>query len=536
MTEQLELLAKLETYVGAAFVAFYGYERFRKPPAEPGARRMAYPSRATTTAASYYTAVVLYCGIGVMVYGTLLFSPSVLEKIGALVPQLGAELPDVLRQSPSVVVALLLTVLLSKVPALAVLDDFVRTRLQHMAAIPHEVRRLAVELRRASFRPASEDEYAEIAPALLAQGFDEVDLRFASGDTLLARWFRLATLMRRIEGWEAEGGLREYFIECPGELDALRERYTEVGAKVRRAYGLTQGPNGETPDARAAATLAAYRDDVTAALDALVRDVYDALSRAVLLGEYTEQRRARRLIALGFPVQVQQVGHIPLNSLMLLFTLGSVLFLFVFNVVPSRRRPNETPVDTLLRSVMIAAIYCVSVWCAIGPKTHWAAARRAPGAARPCCAYFLSALVAAAAGAMVSFTVKVVYHASLTEASTRFVQSLPWTLLTFAMAYAVAVLADDEPADLAALGLGHRPLWLVEALAMVATMVPVSMLVYRLLLDTTPAQYVPGLGQVLTIVVIVSFAIGALVPSWYRHAPSATATPRLAAAPAPAAG
>jgi hypothetical protein len=104
----------------------------------------------------------------------LLFSPSVLEKIWALVPQLGDEVPGALQHSPSVVVALLLTVLLSKVPALAALDDFVRTRLQHMADIPHEVRRLAVELKRASFRP-SEDEYAEIA-ALLAQGFDDADV------------------------------------------------------------------------------------------------------------------------------------------------------------------------------------------------------------------------------------------------------------------------------------------------------------------------------------------------------------------------
>ena len=35
MTDQLELLTRLETYVGAAFVAFYGFERFRKPPSEP---------------------------------------------------------------------------------------------------------------------------------------------------------------------------------------------------------------------------------------------------------------------------------------------------------------------------------------------------------------------------------------------------------------------------------------------------------------------------------------------------------------------
>ena len=38
MDQQLELLAKVETYIGAVFVAFYGFERFRKPPSEPGAR------------------------------------------------------------------------------------------------------------------------------------------------------------------------------------------------------------------------------------------------------------------------------------------------------------------------------------------------------------------------------------------------------------------------------------------------------------------------------------------------------------------
>jgi hypothetical protein len=190
----------------------------------------------------------------------------------------------------------------------------------------------------------------------------------------------------------------------------------------------------------------------------------------------------------------------------------------------------------LLRSVMIAAIYCVSIWCAIAPKRHWAAARRAPGAARPCAAYFLSALAAAVAGAAVSLTVKVLYHASLAEGWTRFGQSLPWTLMTFTVAFAVAALADNEPGDLAVLRLGHRPLWVVEAVAMVAIMVPVLLLVYRLLLDTTPGGRVPALGQVLTIVVIVSFTIGALVPSWYRQAPVTSAARRLAATPAPAAG
>ena len=406
MVDQLDLLTKLETYVGALFVAFYGFERFRKAPSEPGARKAAYPSRATTTAASYYTAVLLYCGIGVVLYGTLLFSPSVLEKIWALVPQLGAEVPSALRQSPSVVVALLLTVLLSKVPALAALDDFVRIRLQHMAAIPYEVRRLAVELRRAPYRPAGEEERAEVAAELVAQGFDEKDVRVDGGDTLLARWIRLVTLMRRIEAWEAEGNLRDYFADCPGELDGLRERCKEIGTKVRRAYGLARRPASEAggaadpagaTDARAVAMLAAYRDDVTAGLDALLRDLHDAISRAVLLCEYTEHRRVRRLGALGFEFEIHHVGAISLNTLMLLFTAGSVLFMFAFSVLPSRRA-TETPVDLVLRSVMIAAIYCVSLWCALAPKTHWAWARRGTGTARPWGVYLASALAAAVGG------------------------------------------------------------------------------------------------------------------------------------------
>lgn len=528
MTEQLELLARVETYIGAVFVAFYGFERFRKPPAEPGARQTAYPSRATTTAASYYTALVLYCGIGVLVYAGLLFSPSLLEKIWILVPQLGDEVPAALQHSPSVVIALLLTVMLPRVPVLASLDEFVRTRLQHMAAIPYEVRRLAVELKRATFRPASEEEYAEMLPGLMAQGFDEVDVRYATGDNLLARWLRVETLMHRLEAWEADGGLRDYVADCPGELEALRERREGLAAKVRRAGDLGRGPEGQAVDTRMLATLTAYREDVAAALDGLLRDLNDAISRAVLLGEYTEQRRIRRLGMLGFVMQMPAGGRVSLNSLMLLFTAGSVLFLFFFNVMPSRR-PEETPVDMVLRSVMIAAIYCVSIWCALGPKSHWLGARRRPGEARPWCAYLVSALAAAVAGAGVNLGVKLLYHASVTEALTRFQQSLPWTLMTFAVAYAVAALADDEPGDFAAIGLGKVPLRLVEAEIMLVIMVPVSLLVYHFLLDTTPISRIPPLSQVLTLTVIVSLSIGALVPSWYRQAPSAMAAPRLTA-------
>jgi hypothetical protein len=50
-----------------------------------------------------------------------------------------------------------------------------------------------------------------------------------------------------------------------------------------------------------------------------------------------------------------------------------------------------------------------------------------------------------------------------------------------------------------------------------------------------PPERTPALFLVLTTTVVVAFAIGALVPSWYRHSPRRTSNPGLTAGPAAAA-
>lgn len=534
MIQNIGLLLSLESLVGAAFVVFYAFDRFGKPPAEPGGRAVTCHSRATTTAAAYYSAVVLYCGAGLAVYTALLLYPSVLDKLERLAPDLVELVPEVLRQSPAVVLALLLTVLLPKVPVLAAVDEFMRRRLQHMAAIPHEVRRLAAELRRAPFRVPDEAEQREIVAALVAEGFDAADLRFDGGTSPQTLWTRLATLVRRLDAWDADPHLQEYFLSCPGELAALRERYEEILPKARRCFQLSRELAPDVPDQRAATALAAYRDDVTNQVEALLKALYDAVGRAVLLCDLTHQRRARRLQGLGFDVTVEPIRHISLNSLMLLFTAGSVLFTLIFLVAP-QTRPGETAVDVLLRSVMIASIYCVALWCAVTPKSRWSLARRHPGSERPWAAYLASAVAAAAAGIAVSFLTKLLSLGSVVTAWDRTLESAPWAVMTFAVAYAVAALADNEPDELASLGLGERRLWLVEAVAMVAAMVPVALFVHYLLHHTMPLDRIRPLWLVLTTTVVVAFAIGALVPSWYRDSPRTMRNPRLTVAPSEAA-
>ena len=116
--------------------------------------------------------------------------------------------------------------------------------------------------------------------------------------------------------------------------------------------------------------------------------------------------------------------------------------------------------------------------------------------------------MAAVAGVAVSFLTKLLSFGSLVTAWERTREGAPWAIMTFAVAYAVAALADDEPDEFAALGLAGRRLGLIEGLAMVAT---------------------------LTTTVVVAFAIGALVPSWYRNSPRTIRNPRLTVAPTEAA-
>jgi hypothetical protein len=534
MIQHIGSLLTLESLIGAVFVVVYALNRFGKAPAEPGGRAVTCHSRATTTAAAYYSTVVLYCGAGLTVYAGLLLYPSLLDKLGQLTPDLIELIPEVLRQSPAVVLAMLLTVLMPKVPILAGVDEFLRTRLQHMAAIPHEVRRLAAELRRAPFRLPDEAEQRELVASLESEGFDAGDLRFDDGTSPEALWTRLAALVRRLEVWDEDSHLQEYFISCPGELAALRERYDEILPKARRCFSLSRELAPSVLDERAANALGAYREDVTNQVEALLNALYDAIGRAVLLCDLTHHRRATRLQELGFDMKVEPIRRISLNSLMLLFTAGSVILTLMFLVAP-HSRPEETAVDLLLRSVMIASIYCVAIWCAVTPKSRWSLARRQPGSERPWAAYLASGLVAAVTGVGFSFLTKLLCLGSLVTAWERTREGTPWAIMTFAVTYAVAVLADNEADEFAALGLAGRRLVLVEALAMVATMVPVALFVHYLLHHTMPPDRIRPLWLVLTTTVVVAFAIGALVPSWYRNSPRTIRNPRLTVAPTEAA-
>jgi len=127
--------------------------------------------------------------------------------------------------------------------------------------------------------------------------------------------------------------------------------------------------------------------------------------------------------------------------------------------------------------------------------------------------------VGAGAGALISYTVKVAStHGDFAKAWDAYWQTSPWGIMTFATAYGLAFLADDEPQD-GFMGLlaADRLRW-VEGLGLTIMLALTASLVHSLLLGTQQTAVRP-LAQIEVLTVVIGFSIGSLVPSWYRHAP-----------------
>ena len=524
----------VEIALSAIVIVVFAVDRFKTPPSDPKDGVVPYRiSRSTTTAASYYTALSLYGLIALAVFAFLLLSPQALDRLVATAPAIGEGIPPWARQSPPLLVALILTVLLPKIPILSSMDEWFRTKLQRMAAIPHEVRRLSAELRRAPFRVTAERE-RELADAMTAKGFESADIRFEEGSAPQHLWTKLSMLMRELDGWDADTQFTSYVLTYPNEFTALRFRYEALVPKTVKCFSLLRELTADPEPTRKGGAIYAYRDDVVHEIESLLKDVYEAVSHAVLLCQFTQRARVSQLIRLGFGLDPEPPRRLTLNELLGLFTGLTVVYAFGF-VLMRHGGGSGQRIDPKLfvLALMIAAIYCIAIWCAIAPKARWRSARRTAAHGRPWGWYLLSGLMAAGTGALIAYLFRLVtYRGDVVAAWELYWQTSPWAIMTFTTAYGLAFLADDELGD----GFGGlltpaRLRW-AEAVALTAVMCVAAWLVHDLLLSTRdaaltlrvanpdmPVQAVRPFRDIELMTMVIGFAIGSLVPSWYRTEP-----------------
>jgi hypothetical protein len=504
----------VEASLGALFVLLNAVHRFNMPPT----------NRASTTAVRYYFATLSYGALLVSAYLLFLFTPVLVEKarLGAHVPEVAAPLPEPL------LIALLLTILLPVLPILEPIDDWTRKALQDMAAIPHEARRLAAEMRRAPFNVPAHLQ-ARVKNELARHAFDSADAVFDEREVPHGLWTKLTALVLQLGELESDRRFANFITRFHDDRAHLLHRYEQLAPKVRRWFK-TARHLGSPEIADIADIALQYQTDLLEQCEEVIDEIYTFLSRGLLKCELTYASRTTRLRVIGFDLTVQR-ARMTLDRIMLLFVSVGVVFIFGLTFVQEwvelliGRTPSTEGVPSvglvLSRTVMISTIYALSACCAIIPKERWEAARRQPGADRPVFFYFVTSLAAAGLSLIVSFLFGLLTQLDVREAWALFVVRYPWALMSFTTAFFTAWLADDPPAVPAHL---RRQRWW-EAAVQGAVSIATAVVVLAWLAQVQPPGALPAYYRLpdptsaLLRAAVIGFIIGYQVPTWYRQAP-----------------
>ena len=501
------IYSSVDLVLGAVFVLFYAGTRFNTPST----------NRSSTTAGRYFVGLFLYCLVGICSYVTLVAFPHLLD-FALFQQQMGGDAPTSKISLP-LFVALLLTVLLPKIPVLNSVDKWVCTQLQNMAAIPWEVLRLSSELRKFKLEFSSEEQ-AVVQQMLEAQGFDRKDIIFELTETASSDWTRVTALLQKVEDWSSDRRMAGYLAASNNDLAILRQRHQRLLSTAKTCFYLrNEDDRGETTPKRHQAMLS-YEKDLLEHVKQLRKDILEFVARGVLRSELTTRAMENRLRSMGFKVTCSQPAF-SVNQLLLIFTVVCLTMLPGFVFFGSKGLSFEA---ILIRLGLVGFTYVVAVACAVLPKSKWKSAQLQAGQVRPIAFYFVAGLMSAAISCITSLVVQAIFMGNLEWALQRHRLTYPWLLISFATAFLTALMVDNPRfakisartqrcleglvQGAAMFGVTYVTcLWLNQRVEVVFKNVDLSYLNYKA-------------PQALTTMVMgaaVGCVIGFFIPTWYRR-------------------
>jgi hypothetical protein len=508
-TTASNVYSSIDLVLGGVFVLFYSGSRFNTPAT----------NRSSTTAGRYFVSLFLYCLAGISFYAMLVGFPHLLE-LSQYGQQIGS-LPSSSKISLPLFVALLLTVLLPKVPLLSSADKWVYKQLQDMASIPWEVLRLSAELRRYKLQFTT-DERAVAQEILEADGFDPKDIVFELTKSPASDWTRLTALLQKVEDWRSDRRMAGYLAASSGELEKLRSRHQALSSKAKTCFHLLNEEAKGGASRKSHEATVRYQEDFTEHVGQLRQDACEFIARGVLRAELTNRALENRLKSMGFQIPWPDPPF-SLNQLLLLS--GVVCIIMLSGFVLFGGTFNDLRFEIVLtRAILISVIYSVAVACAVLPKTRWSFARAEVGDVRPIGFYLVAGLMSASISQLTSLVFQTILMGRLDWAWQRSLLTYPWLLVSFATALITAMMVDNprlrvmspkrqrclEGLVQGVLMLGVTALtylWLYQRVHVVYKHVDLSYLEYEL----------PQPIMILVMGAVVGFVIGFFIPTWYRR-------------------
>lgn len=286
----------MEYVVGAAFVALYSIERITTPPIDLGA----------TTTKRYWGMVLAYAAASIVVYFTcslILSGPAIqlLAKL-ELVP---AELASA---SPPMLMALLLTVLLSKIPGLSKLDDAARTEFRHRASMSRIAGNISHLLERKPLN-LKQMQKAAVVAYLKEHNIKESDIVFVDNRSPQYTWTRIAVLLEQLRNWESAPAYENFVHAFRSEWDALMADGEKYEAKAMHCFRLSGF--AETDDVLSSA-LKDCRRHYAEQLNVMLKRLSDFMGRGIAsaCGNHPDRRRAAlQKIGIDIDTDVGYTAH-----------------------------------------------------------------------------------------------------------------------------------------------------------------------------------------------------------------------------------
>lgn len=526
--------------IGAVLVMTYAVARFNTPRS----------NRFSTTRARYYLSLGLYLAAVLLVFsvlGVVLEIPAYAE----LFQQSGIVGADTALALPGPLLSALLMTTLVGGTRLGKLDHWMRERACVIGNIPSAARQLAAQLRGEAlevpmlFRDAMRDQLTPLT--------DE-DIRWLPDGSVQHLWTRITALYTIASDWQNQSIPK---IGCAGEAWSEQERrrwaryeqvgrvlatdfdhiggaYVQVRKKVISCFALSHAYQREDP-----AVSECFRH-VHEALIPLHEDLSLYIARGVLLQERTQHERLLRLRGLGFRNLSSIVT--PRLSANDLVGVGVALFLIVVMTMLITRylsglggaedmaRGDEPHrVTILFKGMMIAVIYTMAIVAGTVPRTIVPWFRR-EGRARPWLGYMASGFAAMVMALCISILFRSLYLGDVASALEAAQFKYPWLYMSFATAFGVAFLADDNVIYREGSRLGLRTrlgegavLALVLALVFFSLVHPeLTRLYHEAAAYGARADWLrlPGREPVLAACAAIGFVIGFYVPHSCRMRPS----------------
>ena len=471
------------------------------------------PVRTHTTFSHYYAGLLSYVVIGIVLY-----------NIGYLV--LRRQLEPVALP----IVAIVVQLMLWRVPGPSHLDTLVREKLYMLIGYPMEAQRLAASVARAPLSVCP-DVQRQIELVLTRRGYELGDNWLPAAGPVRDRWESAAVLFEEVRAWERDRRYSRFLHDSRQEYDSLRQQFDLLSLRVVGAMrtieelgAVLPAPNGESdgPGLEGAASapdlVNTVRKTVNSLLAGLQQDVTTfhaqvckLIARGVLSASFTRRQREQRLLELGITDSAASV--VSTGVLTWAFLIYLAVFLCLLGLPSLLLQPTfDRFLQEISRSSMIALIQISAVFLAIVPKAQFGFANETCEGRTP----WLFVIGAGLAAMLVAVLIQLPFLYVLNRS---FWQVAPWLVMPFTTAATLAFLIQDSRWSGMRDPRAQRAL--DSLLLIVTTMIALG------IAWTLKTMYFPEEAGALrppwwyqpATALLISIGIGSFVPSHVRRAP-----------------